>query len=190
MYCQQVWRSHLRKFINTLGNPETRCGTERLIYPTSSFIATSVWIILRSFKVNKWRQYTFPVLKVEFTHCWNFKNDFYFFRWWFLASPSLRWCMGFSPVAVSSGCSLVAVLRPLIAVASLTVEHGQALGWPASVVAAHRLSSCGLWAPESGPSSCGAWVQLLMWDLLGPGIQPMFIDRWILNHWTTRKALS
>ena len=86
--------------------------------------------------------------------------------------------------------SLVMVHGLLIAVASLTVEHGQALGWPASVVAAHRLSSCGLWAPESGPSSCGAWVQLLMWDLLGPGIQPMFIDRWILNHWTTRKALS
>ena len=36
-------------------------------------------------------------------------------------------------------------------------------------------SSCGLRAPECRLSSCGAWAQLLhgMWDLPGPGLEPM-----------------
>lgn len=36
------------------------------------------------------------MLKVGFTCCWNFKNDFYFFKWWFSAALSLRWCWAFS----------------------------------------------------------------------------------------------
>ena len=40
----------------------------------------------------------------------------------------LHCCVSFSLVAVNSGYSLVAVLRLLIAVASLVVEHRQALG--------------------------------------------------------------
>ena len=46
-----------------------------------------------------------------------------------------------------SGCEwgLVVVLRLLTALASLVVEHGLQ-GAQASVVAAHRLSSCGAWS--------------------------------------------
>ena len=45
----------------------------------------------------------------------------------------------------------------------------------ASVVVARRLSSCGSWALEHRLSSCGTQAQLLcsMWDLPGPGLQPM-----------------
>ena len=39
----------------------------------------------------------------------------------------------------------------------------------------HRLSSCGSRALECRLSSCGAWALLLcsMWDLPGPGLEPM-----------------
>ena len=63
------------------------------------------------------------------------------------------------------------------------VSHGngfsccgaRALGTQFSVVAAHRLSSCGSRALELRLSSCGAQALLLhgMWDLPGPGIEPM-----------------
>ena len=45
----------------------------------------------------------------------------------------------------------------------------------ASVVEAHGLSSCGSRAPERRLSSCGARAQLLrgMWDLPGPGLEPV-----------------
>ena len=51
----------------------------------------------------------------------------------------------------------------------------QALGMWASVVVACRLSSCGSRALECRLSSCGTWAQLLrsMWDLPGPGMEPM-----------------
>ena len=44
-----------------------------------------------------------------------------------------------------------------------------------SVVVVRGLSSCGSWGPEHRLSSCGARAQLLrgMWDLPGPGIEPM-----------------
>ena len=50
-----------------------------------------------------------------------------------------------------------------------------ALGSWASVVVAHRLSSCGSQALERRLSSCGARAQLLrgMWDLPGPGLEPV-----------------
>ena len=50
-----------------------------------------------------------------------------------------------------------------------------AVGTQASVVVAHGLSSCGSWALEHRLSSCGAWAQLLhgMWDLPGPGLEPV-----------------
>ena len=53
--------------------------------------------------------------------------------------------------------------------------RARAPGARASVVAAHRLSSCGSWAPEHRLSSCGARAQLLrgMWDLPGPGLKPV-----------------
>ena len=71
------------------------------------------------------------------------------------------------------GLLFVAVQGLLIVVASL-VEHGiQARGlqqlWHAGS------SSCGLRALECRLSSCGARAQLLhgMWDLPGPGLEPM-----------------
>ena len=72
--------------------------------------------------------------------------------------------------------SLVAVLRLLIAVASL-----QALG-------CEGFSSCGSWAPEHRLNSCDAAASLLcgMWDLAGSGTEP--IGRQILYHWATREA--
>ena len=50
--------------------------------------------------------------------------------------------------------------------------RARALGARASVVVAHRLSSCGLRALERRLSSCGTRVQLLhgMWDLPRPGL--------------------
>ena len=53
--------------------------------------------------------------------------------------------------------------------------RARALGVWASVVVAHELSSCGLWALERRLSSCGARAQLLrgMWDLPGLGLEPV-----------------
>ena len=50
-----------------------------------------------------------------------------------------------------------------------------ALGMQASVVVAHRLSSCGLRGLEHRLSSCDERAQLLrtMWDLPRPGLEPM-----------------
>ena len=56
---------------------------------------------------------------------------------------------GLSLVVASGGYSLVAVGRLLIAVASLTEEHG---------LSACGLSICGMQAPERGGHSCGARV--------------------------------
>ena len=51
----------------------------------------------------------------------------------------------------------------------------RALGVWASAVVARGLTSCGSWALECRLSSCGAWAWLLhgMWDLPGPGIEPV-----------------
>ena len=51
----------------------------------------------------------------------------------------------------------------------------RALDARASVVVACVLSSCGSQTLERRLSSCGTWAQLLcgMWDLPGPGLEPM-----------------
>ena len=51
----------------------------------------------------------------------------------------------------------------------------RALGARASVTVAHGLGSCSSRAPERRLSSCGAGAQLLrgMWDLPGPGLEPI-----------------
>ena len=72
-------------------------------------------------------------------------------------SAGLLCCMGFSLVAESRGCSLIAVHRLLIAVASLVAEHRLCVA-SASTVTAHGLSSCGSWALEHRLSSCGIWA--------------------------------
>ena len=64
--------------------------------------------------------------------------------------------------------SLAVACRLLIVVAFLAVEH-RLQGLRASVIVVDSVVA----AP--GLSSCGAWVQLLlsMWNLPGPGIEPM-----------------
>ena len=73
---------------------------------------------------------------------------------------------------------LVVVHGLLIVVASLIAEH-QLKGTRASVAAAHGLSSCSFWALEHGLNTCGVQAYLLhgMWDLPGPGIEPVSL------HW-------
>ena len=62
----------------------------------------------------------------------------FFFSFFLLAVPGLRCCAGFSLVLESRGYSLAAVLRLLVAVASLVAEHGLWVTW-ASVVVVSRL---------------------------------------------------
>ena len=52
----------------------------------------------------------------------------------------------------------------------------QPLGVRASVVVARGLSSCGSWALERRLSTCGAqaWLLRSVWDLPGPGVEPVF----------------
>ena len=51
----------------------------------------------------------------------------------------------------------------------------RALGLQASAAVACGLSSCGSWALERRLNSCGSRAQLLcgMWDLPGPGLEPV-----------------
>ena len=71
------------------------------------------------------------------------------------------------------GLLFIVVHGLLIAVASRC--GAQALGMWASVVVAHGLSSCGSRALEHRLSNCGARAELprSMWDLPGPGLEPM-----------------
>ena len=91
---------------------------------------------------------------------------FIYFQFWlhrvFIAARRL------SLVAASRGYSSLRC-------AGFSCCGARALGVQASVVAACGLSSCGSWALEHRLSSCGAWAQLLcgMWDLPGPGLEPM-----------------
>ena len=52
--------------------------------------------------------------------------------------------------------------------------------------------SCSSWAPEPGLINCGTRAQLPqgMWDLLGPGIEPvcLALQGRFLTSWTTREA--
>ena len=70
---------------------------------------------------------------------------------------SSLWCTGFS-------------LQWLLLLWSTGARHGGA-----STAVARGLSSCGSQALESRLSSCGAWALLLcgMWDLPGPGLEPV-----------------
>ena len=94
------------------------------------------------------------------------KTDFFlvlFFLW-------LHWVF-----VAARGLSLVVASRGY----SLLWCTGLWLRWPLllqSTGSRHAgFSSCGTRAPELRLSSCGAWAQLLrgMWDLPGPGIEPM-----------------
>ena len=65
----------------------------------------------------------------------------FFFFFLLLALLGLHGCSGFSLVAESKGCPLVAVSRLLTEEASIVVEHGLSSfsSWPLE----HKLSSCG-----------------------------------------------
>ena len=100
-------------------------------------------------------------------HTFFFKIYLSLLCWVFVAAH------GLSLVAASGGYCFVAVRRLLIVVASRC--RAWALGVRASVVVACGLSSCGSRALERRLSSCGARAQLLhgMWDLPGPGLEPV-----------------
>ena len=74
-----------------------------------------------------------------------------------MAALGLRCCAWAFSSLGKWGLLFAVVHVLLIAVASL-VGRARALGIRASVVAAHGLSSCGLWAPERSLSSCGVWA--------------------------------
>ena len=78
---------------------------------------------------------------------------FFFFNL-VLVALGLSCCTQAFSSCVERGLLFIAVHRPPIAVASLVAEH-RLLGMRASVVVAHRLSSCGLRALERRLSSCG-----------------------------------
>ena len=90
-----------------------------------------------------------------------FLNKFIYFIYLFLAALGLRSCVRAFSSCGERGLLFVAVHGLLIAVASLVVARG--------------LSSCGSRALECRLSSCGARDQLLcsMWDLPGPGLEPV-----------------
>ena len=67
-------------------------------------------------------------------------------------------CMGFSVVEKSRGCSLATVLRLLMAVASLVVLGSRPMGFS---IAACGLSCCGSRAQEHRLSSCETQAQYL-----------------------------
>ena len=84
----------------------------------------------------------------------------------FLAALGLCYCARAFSSCGERGLLFVAVCGLLIAVASFVAEHRlQAPGF----------RSCGAWAVERRLSSCGTQAQLLrgMWDLPGPGLEPM-----------------
>ena len=83
-----------------------------------------------------------------------------------MAALGLRCCARAFSSCGEQGLLFVAVRGRLIAVASLVAEHG---------LQARGLSSCCAQALERRLSSCGARASLLrgMWDLPGPGLEPM-----------------
>ena len=90
-----------------------------------------------------------------------------------MAALGLRCCARAVSCYGTWGPLFAEVNGPLTAVASPC--RARAIGAQASAVAAHELTSCGSWTLGCRLSSCGAWAQLLrrMWDLPGPGIDPM-----------------
>ena len=76
---------------------------------------------------------------------------YFWLRWVFVAAR------GLSLVAGERGLLFVAVRRLLIC-GGFSCCGARALGVWASVVVAHRLSSCGSRALERRLSSCGAWA--------------------------------
>ena len=106
--------------------------------------------------------------------CWERLVFFVFFlkcNFIFGCVGSLLLCMGFLQQQ-KAGATLCCG-APALHHGGFSCCRAWALDTRASVVVAHRLSSCGSQALEHRLSSCGALAQLLrsMWDLPGPGIE-------------------
>ena len=124
----------------------------------------NVWIFFCFFKKSSLLRYNLHTVK----------DILFFFFNLFLAALGICCCVRAFFSCGERGLLFVAVHRLLIVVAFLC-WGAWALGTWASVVAARGLSSCGSWAVEHRLSHCGAWAQLLrgMWDLPGPGLEPV-----------------
>ena len=96
-----------------------------------------------------------------------------FFVFFVFAALGLLCCMRAFSSCGEQGLLFVGVRRLLIVVASCC--GARALGAQASAVVACGFRSCGSQALEHRFSSCGPWASLLhsMWDLPGPGLEPM-----------------
>ena len=90
-----------------------------------------------------------------YVHIFSFLNKSIYL---FLAVLGLRCCAWAFSSCGEQGLLFVAVHGLLIAVAATLCCGAWALGVRASVVVAHRLSSCGLRPLERRLSSCGAWA--------------------------------
>ena len=91
-----------------------------------------------------------PLLSCQFvgffnTDTWLLFILFFIILFIYLAMPGFHCCARFCLVAGSRSYSLIAMHRLLIAAASLVAEPRLQSFW-ASVVVAHRLTSCGAWA--------------------------------------------
>ena len=141
-----------------MGLLNKRSGAEMKPSRTQVFPSSFCWDILgvlaftfRTFRGKKEKQYFF----------------FFWPCWVFVAAH------GLSLVAASGGYSSLQCVG--FSLRWHLFCRARALGSWASVVVALGLSSCGSWALERRLSSCGTWAQLLrgMWDLPGPGLEPM-----------------
>ena len=120
---------------------------------------------------------------------WFFLN----FTYLFLAMLHLHCFVWAFSSCGNQGLLFLAVHGLLIVVASLVAEH---------TLGCMGFSSCSSWALEPRLSGCGTWVKLFlgMWDLPGPGIEPMssalagwFLStvppgksgHYLLNEWIT-----
>ena len=151
-------------FLNVLWNTKQVCdpyytnkkettGTQRLIAkPNRTQIFCGI-LVPRPGIEPRPRQWKHQVLTTgqpgnSWTQIFFFKVIFFKLIYLFLAALGLRCCTwAFSSCgARASHCS------------GFSCYRARALGTWASVVVAHRLSSCGSWALERRLSSCGAWA--------------------------------
>ena len=121
---------------------------------------SNVGIVIKTFFFHK-------DLKKFFYTNYYFIFFYFWLHWVFIAACRLY------PVVASRGCSSLRCAGFSLWWLLLLPSTGSRRA--GSVVVAHGLSSCGLWALELRLSSFGTWAQLLwgMWDPPGPGLEPV-----------------
>ena len=104
-----------------------------------------------------------------------FLSGFFFLIYLFLAALGLHCCAWAFSRCCERGLLFVAVRDCNVSLLWLLLLWSMGSRCVASVVVAHGLSSCGSRALERRLSSCGARAKLFrgMWDLPGPGIEPV-----------------